>query len=48
MRLAAGKHAIRAGEAEVRLDSARIAGGTGSFEFDLACEAWVDIVIIRA
>jgi hypothetical protein len=48
MRLAAGKYAINATEAEVHLDGARIAGGDGSFEFDIAREAWVEIHIVRS
>lgn len=48
MRLGAGKYALSAGEAEVHVDGARIAGGNGMFEFDLAIETWVDIKIIKA
>lgn len=48
LRLSAGKHAVRAAEAEVHVDGARIAGGEGMFEFDLAVETWIDIVTLRA
>lgn len=48
MRLPAGKFAVSAVEAEVRLDGARIAGGNGTFEFDLPIESWVEIEVIRA
>lgn len=47
MRLPAGKYAVGAAEAEIRLGGARIAGGNGSFEFDLHAEAWVDIVVLK-
>lgn len=48
LRAPAGNFALAATEAEVRIDGARIAGGNGRFEFDLAQETWLDIVIIRA
>lgn len=48
MRCGAGKYAIAATEAEVHVDGARIAGGNGSFEFDLPQETWLELVIIRA
>lgn len=47
MRLPAGKYACAAAEAEVRVAGVRIAGGNGGFEFDLAQETWVEIVILR-
>ncbi len=47
LRLSAGRHAVNEKEAEVRVNGARIAGGTGTFEFDLLVETWVDIVVMR-
>jgi hypothetical protein len=48
LRAGAGRYAVAAGEAEVRIDGARIAGGAGAFEFDLFSEAWIEIHIIRS
>jgi hypothetical protein len=48
LRMSAGKHAVRAAEAEVHVDGARIAGGEGVFEFDLFAETWVEIHIVRS
>lgn len=47
MRLSPGLHAVSAGEAEVLSGGARIAGGSGTFEFNLWTETWVDITVLR-
>jgi len=48
MRLGAGRYAVKAAEVEIHVDGARLTGGNGIVEFDLAVETWLDIVVIRA
>ena len=47
MRLGAGRHAVKAAEVEIHVDSVRLTGGYGVVEFDLHAETWIDIVVIR-
>jgi hypothetical protein len=47
LRLSAGRHAIKAAELAIYRDGARIAGGYGVVEFDLAAEAWLGVAIIQ-
>jgi hypothetical protein len=47
MRLSAGKHAVKASEAEVLIDGARVTGGEGTFEFDLFAETWIEVRVLR-
>jgi hypothetical protein len=46
MRLGPGCYAVKAAEVEIHVDGARLTGGNGIVEFDLAVETWLDIIVI--
>jgi hypothetical protein len=46
MRLAAGRHAVKATEVEILIDGMRLTGGNGIVEFDLFAETWVELRVI--